>query len=269
METSQMQLETFFSSVASQMRSELGSLHLAAARLAPAGRREEDTALDQTASLLDQSYYRLLRLANILSAASALAENRPIALQNQDLVELVGDICRRAEGLAASLHLAVRFSCTMPRHICAVEPQLLEQLIFHLLSNAFKFTPAGGNVAVELQVQKSRVLLSVTDTGQGIPPEHLATLFDRYHHPERQDPVPHGMGLGLSLCRRIAESHGGMLMAESLPGKGSRFTLSLPDRQVEGGVSDVSFDYAGGFNKTLLALADALPSQAFLIRSQD
>ena len=118
-------------------------------------------------------------------------------------------------------------------------------------------------------MQKSRVLLSVTDTGQGIPPEHLATLFDRYHHPERQDPVPHGMGLGLSLCRRIAESHGGMLMAESLPGKGSRFTLSLPDRQVEGGVSDVSFDYAGGFNKTLLALADALPSQAFLIRSQD
>lgn len=269
METSQMQPEVLFSSVAAQIRSELSSLHLAAVRLAPAESRETDTALDKTASLLDQSYYRLLRLANILSAASTLAENRPVALQNQELVELVGDICQRAAGLAVSLQLTVRFSCAMSRHICAVEPQLLEQLIFHLLSNAFKFTPAGGTVTVELKVQKNRVLLSVTDTGQGIPPEHLATLFDRYHHPERQDPAPHGVGLGLSLCRRIAECHGGMLMAESLSGKGSRFTLSLPDRQVEGGVSDVPFDYAGGFNKTLLALADALPPQSFLIRSLD
>ncbi len=77
------------------------------------------------------------------------------------------------------------------------------------------------------------------------------------------------MGLGLALCRRIAERHGGMLMAESQVGKGSRFTLSLPDRQVESSVSDVPFDYTGGFNRTLLALADALPVRAFLIRNQD
>ena len=112
------------------------------------------------------------------------------------------------------------------------------------------------------------MLLSVTDTGQGIPPERLASLFDGYLHMERQAPAPCGMGLGLSLCRKIAERHGGMLMAESQVDKGSRFTLSLPDRRVEGSVSDVPFDYAGGFNRTLLALADALPVQAFRIRSQ-
>ena len=57
-------------------------------------------------------------------------------------------------------------------------------------------------------------------------------------------------------------------MAVSTPGKGSRFTLSLPDRQVSGAVSDIRFDYSGGFNKTLLGLADALPAEAFLLRSQ-
>jgi signal transduction histidine kinase len=114
-----------------------------------------------------------------------------------------------------------------------------------------------------------KVLLSVTDTGCGIPAERLETLFDRYRHPEQMDPPPHGLGLGLPLCRCLAERQGGTLLAESRPGQGSRFTLSLPDRQVEGGVSDVPFDYSGGFNRTLLALADALPAQAFLLRSQD
>ena len=57
-------------------------------------------------------------------------------------------------------------------------------------------------------------------------------------------------------------------MAVSHPGRGSRFTLSLPDRQIGSGVSDIGFDYSGGFNRTLLGLADALPSDAFLIRNQ-
>ena len=67
----------------------------------------------------------------------------------------------------------------------------------------------------------------------------------------------------------MAEGLGGTLMAESRDGQGSRFTLSLPDRQLGTGVSDIPVDYSGGFNQTLLNLADALPTEAFLIRNQD
>lgn len=268
MEPHQIQPEALFPVIASQIRGALSTFHLAAMQAVPPEAREKDPELDRRAAVMDQSYYRLLRLVNLLSAA-ALPESEPLALQNRDLVELVGDVCGRAGDLAQSLGLEVRFSCALPRRICAVDPQLLEQLLFHLLSNAFKFTPRGGAVTVELRAQGKRVLISVSDTGPGIPPELLSTLFDRYLHVERQDPDPHGMGLGLCLCRRIAERHGGMLMAESQVGRGSRFTLSLPDRQTEGSVSDVPFDYAGGFNRTLLALADALPVEAFLIRSQN
>ncbi len=267
MESRQIQPESLFPAIAAQIRGALSTFHLAAAQAVPPEARERDPELDRKAAVMDQSYYRLLRLVNLLSAA-ALPEDAPLSLQNRDLTELVGDLCDRAGDLAQSLGLEVRFSCALPRHICAVDAQLLEQLLFHLLSNAFKFTPSGGTVTVELRVHSRRVLLSVTDTGQGIPPERLASLFDGYLHMERQAPAPCGMGLGLSLCRKIAERHGGMLMAESQVDKGSRFTLSLPDRQVEGSVSDVPFDYTGGFNRTLLALADALPVQAFLIRNQ-
>lgn len=268
MDSPQTPPEVLFSAIAAQIRGALGTFHLAAQQAVPPEARENDPELDRRAAVMDQSYYRLLRLVNLLSAAAA-PENAPLSLQNRDLVDLVGDICDRAGGLAQSMGVEVRFVCALPRRVCAVDPQQLEQLLFHLLSNALKFTPGGGTITVEPRAQSGRVLLSVADTGQGISPERLATLFDGRIPAERRDPAPCGMGLGLFLCRRIAERHGGTLMAESQVGRGSRFTLSLPDRQVDGTVSDVPFDYAGGFNPTLLALADALPVQAFLIRGQD
>lgn len=269
MEPDQNQLAALFPDVAAQLRGALGNLHLAAAQLAPAAARENDPALDARAALVDQSYYQMLRLVNSLSAAGSLLDDAPLKLQDRDLADLVGELCEKAAALAPLRGLELRFACAPQRHICAVAPEAIEQLLYQLLSNAFKFTPAGGTITVDLRKGPRVVLLSVTDTGCGIPEERLATLFDRYLHAGQMDPVPHGLGLGLPLCRRIAERHGGTLMAESHPGKGSRFTLSLPDRQVGGGISDLPFDYAGGFNRTLLALADALPVQAFLLRSQD
>lgn len=268
MEQDQNRLASLFPNIAAQMRGTLSDLHLTAAQLAPAAAREQDPTLDAQAARVDRSYYQLLRLVNSLTSAAYLTNDDPLPLQDRDIVDLVSELCDRTASLAPLLGLELRFVCALDQHICAIAPDALEQLLYHLLSNAFKFTPAGGTVTVELRVRQKYVLLSVTDTGCGISEERLPTLFDRYLHKDLMDPPPHGLGLGLPLCRRIAEGHGGTLMAESHPGKGSRFTCSLPDRQVGSGVSDISFDYAGGFNRTLLALADALPAKAFLLRSQ-
>lgn len=146
----------------------------------------------------------------------------------------------------------------------------MEQLLYQLLSNALKFTPDGGSITVELRFASRRVLLSVADTGCGIPENQIPYLFDRYLHEDAVAPQPHGLGLGLPICQHIAEGHDGTMMAESRPGQGARFTLSFPDRRCGTmDVSDVRFDYSGGFNHVLLALADALPSQAFLQRHLD
>ena len=270
MEQDERQQALLFANIAAQLRGALSNLRLAASQLVPPAQREQDSELDARAALLDQSYYQLLRLVNDLSAASQyLGGGQPLPLQDRDIVDTVRELCVQAEGPAALLGLELRFVCAADQHVCAFHLPGLELLVHQLLSNALKFTPAGGTVTVELKFHAKRVLLSVEDTGRGIAPEHLEALFDRYLHGEPLAPAPQGLGLGLPLCRRIAEGHGGTIMAESSVGKGSRFTLSIPDRQTgTPGLSDVALDYSGGFNRTLLALADALPAKAFLLRNQ-
>lgn len=250
---------------AAQLRAALSNLYFAAARLAPAKAREDDPELDGKAALVDQSYYRLIRLVNDLSAVRYLSGD-PLSLQDGDIVEFVTELFARAASLAPLRGLELRLICAADRHICAFCPDALELLLYQLLSNAFKFTPSGGLITVELKLTGGQILLSVEDTGEGIPPERLETLFETFRQSGRPSPQPQGLGLGLALCQGIAQAHGGLVTAESRLGKGSRFTFSMPDRLSGVSLSDVPFDYSGGFNRTLMALADALPPEAFGIR---
>ena len=250
---------------AAQMRSALSNLYFAANRLAPAAAREQDAALDAKAALVDQSYYQLIRLVNNLTATSYL-NGEPLPLQDGDIVELVTDIFAKVSSLAPLRGLETRLLCASEKHICAFCSDALEHLLYQLLSNAFKFTPRGGLITVELRLAAKRIFLSVEDTGEGIPPERLERLFDGYHQAERPSPPSQGLGLGLALCWGIARGHEGAITAESRQGKGSRFTFSMPDRLSGSTLSDVRFDYSGGFNRTLMALSDSMPPQAFEIR---
>lgn len=262
------ELSSLLPHIAAQFRTSLSNLYLAALQLAPPADREEDPELDARAALLDKSYYQLIRLANSLSAARYFKE-QDLPLRDQDIVALVVGFFEGVEYLATLRGLNMVLSCPIDRHICAICPEALEQLLYHLVSNAFKFTPAGGTITLTLRPAHKRILLSVEDTGAGIPEERLATLFD-FKAPTDPLPPPHGLGLGLPLCRRIAMGQGGTMMVESHLGRGSRFTLSLPDRLVGRiVVSDVPYDYTGGFNHALLGLSDTLPVKAYLVRNQD
>ena len=264
MEAEQFDFSVVFPNIAAQLRSVLGNLHLAAAQLAPAIRREGDPALDSTASLLDQSYYRLLRLTGNLSLAADMDLPQDLPEEDRDIVEETELVCRETESLAKLLGLTLRFRCQEGRHLCALRRDAVRQLLLQLLSNAFKFTPAGGEITVALSSRNGWVQLTVTDNGPGIPPERKEHLFDRYLRADRNPIPPHGLGLGLPICRRIAEGHGGRIMAESQEGRGTRITVMLPDRQTgKLALADQPMDYGGGFNPTLLGLADALPAEAF------
>lgn len=269
MDTEHFPLEDLLPNIATQFRSALSNLHLAAAQLVPASQREADPELDAKAALLDRSFYQLLRLVNNLSAAACLEGEEDWPEQDWDIVEIISSLCDECTFLSRLTGVDLRFFCPMEHHICAINRGALEQLMFQLLSNGIKFTPSGGVVIVELKRSGIYLRLSVMDTGRGIEAERLPYLFDRFLQGGLLDPQPHGLGLGLALCRRIAEAMGGGIMAESRPGKGSRFTVSIPDRRCGTiGVSDVRVDYAGGFNRTLLALADAMPTEAFRIRNE-
>ncbi|MGB7921768.1 MAG: ATP-binding protein [Pyrinomonadaceae bacterium] len=121
------------------------------------------------------------------------------------------------------------------------DPDRLQQIIWNLLSNAIKFTPEGGRVEVGLERINSHVEITISDTGQGIDPEFLLHVFDRFRQSDSSSTRRHGgLGLGLAIARQLVELHGGTVKAES-PGEGAgtTFKVILPLLSVHHALSDV------------------------------
>ncbi len=110
------------------------------------------------------------------------------------------------------------------------DPDRLQQIVWNLLTNAIKFTPRGGRVDIRAEQTEACFELTVADTGQGIAPDFLPAIFDRFTQQDTTSTRNYkGLGLGLSICRHLAEQHGGMIFVQSPGlGLGSTFTLRLP-----------------------------------------
>ena len=167
----------------------------------------------------------------------------------------------------------IRLECRLDRDIPIREHYRLLSVLKNLVTNAAEAILADrgqGKVRVELTAQGGRLRLTVADNGSGISEELLPTLFDRYRHTQRLDPPPHGLGLGLPVCRRIAQEHGGVLLLTSQEGTGTTVTVSLPNKRSKlQQMNTFLVDLGGGYNRTLAELSDALPSRAFTHQYMD
>ena len=112
-------------------------------------------------------------------------------------------------------------------HVRADEHKF-KQVLLNLLSNAVKFTPDGGRITVSAGVTNGEAIVSVTDTGVGIAPEHQNLVFEEFRQVGHADKKAEGTGLGLALCRKFIELHGGRIALTSELGKGATFTFALP-----------------------------------------
>jgi signal transduction histidine kinase len=109
------------------------------------------------------------------------------------------------------------------------DPRLIDAVVNNFVSNAIRYTPAGGRVRIVAQRRRSSAVIAVRDTGMGIAPEHLERIFDRlYRVDEARDRATGGFGLGLAIARRAAQSLNGRIEVASTPGEGSEFRLLLP-----------------------------------------
>jgi signal transduction histidine kinase/ActR/RegA family two-component response regulator len=151
-----------------------------------------------------------------------------------DAVEVVGPAAN-----AKRIHL----SCAFEPAVCNVSGDAvrLQQVVWNLLVNAVKFTPEGGRIGVTLEQVDQRVRVSISDNGQGITPEFLPHVFDRFRQADGTTTRAHGgLGLGLAIVRHLVEAHGGTVAAESLgKGRGSVFTFSLPLPAVQAEANEV------------------------------
>jgi PAS domain S-box-containing protein len=125
---------------------------------------------------------------------------------------------------AKGQNLTVDISPTLPDVAC--EDRRINQVLLNLLGNAIKFTPNGGTIRVAAKEVKDGIMIAVSDTGPGIPPDQLPKIFDRYW--QAQGTKHLGTGLGLSIAKGIVEAHGSKIWAESQVGKGSSFFFTLP-----------------------------------------
>ena len=211
----------FFTNVSHEVRTPLTLI------LAPLDRlivslRESPYASDLR--LIQKNANRLLRVINqILDFRKVEGKQEKLAVREIDLVPFVGEIKSYFDSMASVR--AISYTCTSSMKQCTlwIDPDLLEKVFFNLLSNAFKFTPEGGSVRIELTEEGDRVFIRVIDTGSGIRPANLPHLFDRFYTEDRSM----GTGIGLHLVKEYIDMHGGETRVESEPGQRTTFTVCL------------------------------------------
>lgn len=219
---------------------------------------------DMDKQLIQQGTYRLMRLMGNLTTAEAMGSDEPYLRRNGDMVVWLDELCRKAESLFATKNVALTFQTDLRYKIVGFNGEKLEAAMYHLLSNALKFTPEGGAVTVTLRERAGRAIITVADNGCGISEEMMPIVFERFLHYERIDAPCHGLGLGLPVARQIAQRHGGALLLDSREGAGTTVTLALPDERLPvDELGECRFDYLGGFSHAHVNLADALPLAAF------
>jgi two-component system OmpR family sensor kinase len=190
--------------------------------------REVMEGLDET---LDQINQMTEMVDDLLTLARADEGRAPLALEDTDLRDLLADVSETAGMLGEGGEVAV--TTTIPENpvILPVDRHRIRELLLNLVTNAIKYTPAGGTVGHTLAGHDDHITLVVADTGIGIAPGDLPHIFDRFW---RADPARSrtgdrpGVGLGLAITKWIAEAHGGSITVQSRPGRGSVFTVRLP-----------------------------------------
>lgn len=211
----------FFTNVSHEVRTPLTLI------LAPLDRlivslRESPYALDL--GLIQKNANRLLRVINqILDFRKVEGKQEKLAVREIDLVPFVGEIKSYFDSMASVRAISYTFTSSIKQCTLWIDPDLLEKVFFNLLSNAFKFTPEGGSVRIELTEEGDRVFIQVIDTGSGIQPANLPHLFDRFYTEDRSM----GTGIGLHLVKEYIHMHGGEIRVESEPGQRTTFTVCL------------------------------------------
>jgi two-component system, NtrC family, sensor histidine kinase KinB len=195
----------------------------------------------QTELLLDarENAERLLRLIDHLLALARLqrAESQSAA-EPQDPLALLRRAAEAAQARAEDKHVELTVVDDAILPMIAVDSDRLSLALANLVENAITYTPAGGKVTLSGEATSDgHVLLSVADTGIGIPPEHLPHVFEKFFRVPGQS-VEGGTGLGLAIVKEIVTAHNGDVSCESTPGKGTVFRIRLPVQTAVGGQHD-------------------------------
>jgi len=206
----------------------------------PRTQPESIASLDETL----QEVRRMTELVDTLLTLARVDEGRmELHTEPVELGALATEAHETAQMLGEEAHVEVALEVPQEPVVVQADRARLRQLLLNLLSNAVKYTPAGGQVWLVLTARPEAATISVRDTGLGIAPGDVDRVFDRFWRADaarsRTGERP-GFGLGLSICKWVAEAHGGSIAVTSRPGRGSTFTVTLPRTASPGAVGEVA-----------------------------
>lgn len=184
------------------------------------------SAQQETAEAIQDEAHRMSTMvSNLLDMARIESGEVTLNLQWQPLEEVVGAALEAARGMLQRHSVVVQLPRDLP--LVKFDAVLIERVLVNLLENVSKYTPPGSTVTLSAQVLGDQLSVSVADNGPGLPVGREEAVFQKFARGERESSTP-GVGLGLSICRAIIESHQGKITAASRPGGGAIFTFTLP-----------------------------------------
>lgn len=218
----------------------------------------------QNAALLNRGVHQLLRIiGNMSDAGRKLPASRQ---ENTDITSVLKEVFQKAADLASAAGVSVCYQEPEETVICLADREQLERAVLNLLSNALKFTPAGGTITASLTRRGKMLRLSICDSGCGIAPGVMGSVFSRYLRQPCIEDGRFGLGLGMVLVRAAATNHGGAVLIDQPDGCGTRITMTLAIRRDTSGVLRspiLRVDYAGEQDHALVELADCLPADLY------
>ncbi|MDX2253744.1 MAG: HAMP domain-containing sensor histidine kinase [Nitrospira sp.] len=173
---------------------------------------------------------RLTRMINELLDLSKIEANKlDLTLAPVALSEVVEEVVESYQAAANQKSIVLRAVFPQPLPRFMGDADKLSRVLINLVHNAIKFTPQGGEIRVEGYVRDGGLVeVSVTDSGNGIPPHDIAKIFDKFYWSESAPVEARGAGLGLAIAKNLVELHGGTIRVESILGQGSRFSFTVP-----------------------------------------
>jgi len=193
------------------------------------------TRKEQLQEAIENALQDVERLANLVRALLLLSQSEsgqiPMNKSVLDLTDLLYELVDQFQIPAEARRIDLKQTAAGEPVLCEADRTQMERVITNLLANAIKYTPEGGSVQTYVEADGANVRLVVTDTGVGIPRDHLPHIFDRFYRVPDSNPEK-GLGLGLSFVAAIVKAHSGEIHVHSEVGQGSRFEVTLPAGQV-------------------------------------
>jgi signal transduction histidine kinase len=185
--------------------------------------------------IINQNCNRLLRIiSNLIDITKIDAGYFNVYLGKYDIVKVVEDITLSVARYIEDRDIKLTFDTEIEEKVIACDPEKIERIMLNLLSNSVKFTPAGGSIYVNICLKLNNVVITVKDTGIGIPPMMRNLIFERFIQVDKTTTRNNeGSGIGLCIVKSLVELHNGRIFVISEEGAGSEFVIELPDKTVE------------------------------------